>query len=96
LQPAGKSATVRPLRLDTPRSQAHPDAFTDVVGAEAAVSAWRRHLVGTAKASAFMVNQAIAAVTVLYEHGRPAPGSSQRAWVGDPLPAWSGGPSARS
>ncbi|RSN53331.1 tyrosine-type recombinase/integrase, partial [Actinomadura sp. WAC 06369] len=44
----------------------HPDAFTDTVGAEAAVTAWRRHLIeGRAKAPT--VNQALAAVTLLYE-----------------------------
>jgi integrase len=47
----------------------HPDAFADVVGAEAAVTAWRRHLLRTAKASPSSVNQALAAVTLLYEHG---------------------------
>jgi hypothetical protein len=29
----------------------HPDAFTDIVGAEAAVTAWRRHLLRNCKAS---------------------------------------------
>ena len=46
----------------------HPDAFTDVVGAEAAVTRWRRHLLER-KASPASVNQALAAVTLLYEHG---------------------------
>jgi integrase len=46
----------------------HPDAFTDVVGAEAAVTRWRRHLLQR-KASPSSVNQALAAVTLLYEHG---------------------------
>jgi hypothetical protein len=46
----------------------HPDAFADVIGAEAAVTAWRRHLLH-AKASPATVNQALAAVTLLYEHG---------------------------
>ncbi|HKT03480.1 MAG TPA: tyrosine-type recombinase/integrase [Rugosimonospora sp.] len=46
----------------------HPDAFVDLVGAEAAVTAWRRHLL-TAKASPAAVNQALAAVSLLYEHG---------------------------
>jgi site-specific recombinase XerD len=46
----------------------HPDAFTDVVGAEAAVTRWRRHLLQR-KASPASVNQALAAVTLLYEHG---------------------------
>lgn len=45
------------------------DAFLDTVGAEAAVTAWRRHLLRTAKASPASVNQALAAVTLLYEHG---------------------------
>lgn len=46
----------------------HPDAFLDQVGAEAAVTAWRRHLIAT-KASPSTVNQALAAVTLLYEVG---------------------------
>lgn len=46
----------------------HPDAFADVVGAEAAVTAWRKHLV-TSKAKPAGINQALAAVTLLYEHG---------------------------
>jgi site-specific recombinase XerD len=45
----------------------HPDAFADVVGAEGAVTAWKRHLLRT-KAKASTVNQALAAVTLLYEH----------------------------
>jgi integrase len=54
-------------RLGT-HPDAHPDAFTDVVGAEAAVTAWRRHLL-TSGASPSSVNQGLAAVTLLYEHG---------------------------
>ncbi len=46
----------------------HPDAFADAVGAEAAVTRWRRHLLER-KASPASVNQALAAVTLLYEHG---------------------------
>ncbi len=46
----------------------HPDAFVDQVGAEAAVTAWRRHLIAT-KASPSTVNQALAAVDLLYEVG---------------------------
>jgi len=46
----------------------HVDAFVDLVGAEAAVTAWRRHLLA-AGASPATVNQALAAVTLLYEHG---------------------------
>jgi hypothetical protein len=42
----------------------HPDAFTDVVDAEAAVTRWRRHLLQR-KASPASVNQALAAVTLL-------------------------------
>jgi integrase len=45
----------------------HPDAFADIVGAEAAVAAWRRHLLKTRRGPA-TVNQALAAVTLLYEH----------------------------
>lgn len=43
----------------------HTDAFADVVGAEAAVTAWRRHLLDS-KAAPSSVNQALAAVTLLY------------------------------
>lgn len=46
----------------------HPDALVDQVGAEAAVTAWRRHLI-TTKASPSTVNQALAAVDLLYEVG---------------------------
>jgi integrase len=45
----------------------HPDAFADLVGAEAAVTAWRRHLM-RAKASPATINQALAAVTLMYSH----------------------------
>ncbi|WP_436764329.1 tyrosine-type recombinase/integrase [Streptosporangium sp. V21-05] len=44
---------------------AHPDAFADLVGAEAAVTAWRKHLMG-ARRSPATINQALAAVTLLY------------------------------
>lgn len=46
----------------------HPAAFSDVGGAEAAVAAWRAHLVksGTAPSS---INQALIAVTLFYERG---------------------------
>lgn len=47
----------------------HPDAFADAVGAEAAVTTWRRHLLGPGRAGPSTVNQALAAVTLLYEHG---------------------------
>ncbi|WP_131786702.1 tyrosine-type recombinase/integrase [Protofrankia symbiont of Coriaria ruscifolia] len=50
-------------------TDAHPDAFADVVGAEAAVTAWRRHLLRTTRASPATVNQALAAVSLMYEHG---------------------------
>ncbi|TNH28797.1 hypothetical protein FHG89_14255 [Micromonospora orduensis] len=46
----------------------HPDAFVDQVGAEAAVTAWRRHLIAT-KVGPSTVNQALAAVDLLYEIG---------------------------
>ncbi|WP_067828638.1 tyrosine-type recombinase/integrase [Actinomadura kijaniata] len=45
----------------------HPDAFADAIGAEDAATAWRRHLLGTAKVAPATVNQALAAVTLLYE-----------------------------
>jgi integrase len=47
----------------------HGDAFADVVGSEAAVAAWRRHLLRIQKARPSTINQALAAVTLLYEHG---------------------------
>lgn len=50
----------------TSRADRHPDAFADTVGADAAVTAWRRHLIEH-RASAPTVNQALAAVTLLYE-----------------------------
>lgn len=46
----------------------HPDAFADDIGAEGAVTAWRRELLaGGAKPSS--VNQALAAVSLMYEKG---------------------------
>ncbi|WP_280490339.1 tyrosine-type recombinase/integrase [Nocardia carnea] len=53
----------------TDHADQHPDAFADIVGAEAAVTAWRRHLLRGLKSSPSTVNQALAAVTLLYEHG---------------------------
>jgi hypothetical protein len=47
----------------------HPDAFVDQVGAEAAVKAWRRYLLAEAKQAPASVNQALAAVSLLYEVG---------------------------
>ncbi|SNY72878.1 tyrosine-type recombinase/integrase [Paractinoplanes atraurantiacus] len=46
----------------------HADAFADVVGAEAAVTAWRRRLTADRRAAP-TINQALAAVDQLYEHG---------------------------
>ena len=46
----------------------HPDAFADLVGAEAAVTAWRRHLLDRRAAPA-SVGQALAAVELLYAQG---------------------------
>lgn len=46
---------------------AHPDAFADTVGADAAVTAWRRHLLRDRGAAAPTVNQGIAAVSLMYE-----------------------------
>ena len=66
----------------------HPDAFTDTVGAEAAVTRWRRHLLQR-KASPTSVNQALAAVTLLYEHGPQLRITVKRARVERP-----GGPDA--
>lgn len=51
------------------QSTDHPDAFTDIIGAETVVTAWRRHLLRTQKDSPSTVNQALTAVTLLYEHG---------------------------
>lgn len=53
----------------TARADQHPDALADVVGAEAAVTAWRKYLMsgaGGRKASPATINQALAAVTLLY------------------------------
>jgi site-specific recombinase XerD len=51
----------------------HPDAFVDLIGAEAAVTAWRRALLAggpdRAPLAGSTVNQALAAVALLYEHG---------------------------
>ncbi|MER6816453.1 tyrosine-type recombinase/integrase [Spirillospora sp. NPDC000708] len=47
-------------------AELHPDAFADVVGADAAVKAWRRSLLD-ARASVATVNQGRAAVGLLYE-----------------------------
>jgi integrase len=46
-------------------SDAHGDAFTDLVGAEGAVTSWKRDMLA-ARASASTVNQALAAVTLMY------------------------------
>jgi site-specific recombinase XerD len=52
--------------VDWLAGRAHPDAFADDIGAEGAVTAWRRELLaGGAKPSS--VNQALAAVTLMYE-----------------------------
>ena len=48
---------------------AHPDAFVDQVGAEAAVTAYRRKLLGPDRSSPSKTNQALAALTLLYEVG---------------------------
>jgi len=47
-------------------SAAHGDAFADLVGAEGAVTAWKRDML-TASSSPSTVNQALAAVTLMYE-----------------------------
>ncbi|WP_238005910.1 tyrosine-type recombinase/integrase [Dactylosporangium sp. AC04546] len=47
---------------------AHPDAWTDTVGAEGAVTAYRRRLLADGAAPS-TVNQMLAAVTVLYAEG---------------------------
>ncbi|HEX4815360.1 MAG TPA: tyrosine-type recombinase/integrase [Nonomuraea sp.] len=47
----------------------HPDAFDDVVGGEAALTAYRRHLAGVAKASPATINQALPAIELMYERG---------------------------
>ena len=44
----------------------HSDAFADLVGAEGAVTAWRRAMI-TARSSPSTVNQALAAVTLMYQ-----------------------------
>jgi integrase len=47
-------------------ADAHRDAFDDLVGAEGAVTAWKRDMLA-ARAGASTVNQALAAVTLMYE-----------------------------
>jgi integrase len=47
-------------------ADAHGDAFADLVGAEGAVTAWKRDML-TARSSPATVNQALAAVTLMYE-----------------------------
>jgi site-specific recombinase XerD len=47
------------------RATGHGDAFADLIGAEAAVTAWRKHLI-TGKAAPASINQALAAVALLY------------------------------
>lgn len=44
----------------------HGDAFADLVGAEGAVTTWRRTLI-TARSSPATVNQALSAVTLMYQ-----------------------------
>jgi len=61
----------------------HQDAFTDVIGAEAAVTAWRRVLLRNG-ASPATVNQALAAITLLYEHGAALRIQIKRARVARP------------
>jgi integrase len=50
----------------TANGGAHGDAFTDLVGAEGAVTAWKRDMLA-ARSGASTVNQALAAVTLMYE-----------------------------
>ena len=47
-------------------ADAHGDAFADLVGAEGAVTAWKRDMLA-ARSSPATVNQALAAVTLMYE-----------------------------
>ena len=47
-------------------ARAHRDAFDDLVGAEGAVTAWKRDMLA-ARSSPATVNQALAAVTLMYE-----------------------------
>ncbi len=47
-------------------ASAHGDAFADLVGAEGAVTSWKRDML-TARSSPSTVNQALAAVTLMYE-----------------------------
>ena len=72
LSPHTKRAYLRHLRAYLAwlagQSGANPDAFADAIGAESAVTAWRRHLLAQRRAAS-TVNQALAAVTLLYEHG---------------------------
>ncbi|KUL27755.1 hypothetical protein [Actinoplanes awajinensis] len=49
----------------------HPDAYTDLVGAEAAVTAWRRDLLQLRRAPS-TIKQALAAVDLLSTSTAPA------------------------
>jgi integrase len=50
----------------TANASTHGDAFSDLVGAEGAVTAWKRDML-TARSSPATVNQALAAVTLMYQ-----------------------------
>ena len=50
----------------TANASAHGDAFADLVGAEGAVTAWKRDML-TTRSSPATVNQALAAVTLMYQ-----------------------------
>ena len=63
LQAAGRPRTPAWLAAN---AGAHGDAFADLVGAEGAVTAWKRDML-TARSSPSTVNQALAAVTLMYE-----------------------------
>jgi integrase len=69
------------------RTGSHPKAFTDRVGAETAVAAWRRHLLLTARARPAGVNQGLAAVTALYEQALGFRLEVRRARVAQAAPA---------
>jgi site-specific recombinase XerD len=67
----------------------HGDAFADQIGAEGAATAWRRHLLADNRAAPATVNQALAALTLLYRHGAGIRIDVRRARVPKP-----GGPDA--
>jgi integrase len=64
----------------------HPGPFACQADGESAVAAWRRHRLLTDRAGPVVVNQGLAAVTLLYEHGAGLRIRVRRARVARPGP----------